>query len=90
MSEQNIDGREHYRNTANPVRFFVVEAWAALPLPLIWLFKSWTAVIACVVSLAFFFYLEKKGMTLANFIRRMRSRISGRHKTVSHSKRRYL
>lgn len=85
-----IDGREHYRNTAMPVRFFVFEAWAAVPLPLVWLFKSWNVTILAVITLVFFFFLEKRGMTLANFVRRIRCKISGNKKAFSHKKRRYI
>lgn len=85
-----LDGREHYRNTSNRVRFFIWDAWAALPLPFLWFVKSWMMVIVALVSISFFFVLEKRGMTLPNFMRRLRTKISTPYKAVNLSKDRYL
>lgn len=85
-----LTGAEHPRNTGNIVRFFMVDARGILPFVPLLVFKSWTLFIVAVLTLIFFFTIERMGYTLSNFIRKVRTKISGPRKAVSHSMKRYV
>lgn len=87
---EQIDARVHYRNTANRVKVGPLDAWAIAPLPVVWFAKSWTVFFIALLVFAFFFALDKKGLTLPNFLRRARCFISTNHKLVSTRKSRYF
>ncbi len=78
--EDNIQEKAnwHWRNTMLPVRFFNLDARAAIPFCLLLLRLTsvplWTLAI---VNLLVFRYLESKGMTFPAAMRTLRGKITG-------------
>lgn len=68
----------HWRNTMMPVRFFNLDARAAIPFCLLLLrltsLPLWTLAL---VNLFVFRYLERKGLTFPAAMRAIRSKING-------------
>lgn len=71
----------HWRDSARPARFFLVDARAAFPLVLFILhIKIWTFVVA-IIAMIFFALLERWGFTIPVFLRWTRSFLAGKYKT---------
>jgi hypothetical protein len=83
-------GREHYRHTSNIVRVGPLDARSIAPFVVLLFWKSWTPVILGCITVGFFWAIETKGLTLDNFMRRLRVSIGGKYKPVSTSLTRYL
>lgn len=67
----------HWRNTMRPVRFFNLDARAALPFCLLLVyFRPITLFLTFVVTMVFWF-LEKRGLTFPAAIRALRSWLVG-------------
>lgn len=70
----------HWRNTMKPVRFFGVDARAAIPLfVLLFYFRLITFVIA-ILSTIIFVALEKRGLTFPCALRAFRSWFNGQRR----------
>ena len=70
----------HWRDTARPARFFLVDYRAAFPLLLFLLhIKVWTLVLA-IVSIVIFAALEHYGFTVPVFLRIFRCWLAGARK----------
>ena len=73
--EDTIEEREnwHWRNSMRPVRFFMMDARAAIPFLVLLVYFRWiTFIIAC-VSTVIFVALEKRGLTFVSALRAFRS-----------------
>lgn len=68
----------HWRNSMITVRFFNFDARAALPLPLLLVYARWSTLILTIVTLLFFRFLEKKGLTFPAAVRTFRQWVIGR------------
>ena len=67
----------HWRNTMKPVRFFAVDARAAIPFfILIFYFRLVTFLLA-IFSTLLFIILEKRGLTFDSSLRAFRSWFNG-------------
>lgn len=70
----------HWRNSMRIVRFFMLDARAAIPfLVLLVYFRLSTLMIAIIVTTIFYF-LERKGLTFASALRNLRLWIIGRER----------
>ncbi len=79
QAEDTADERVnwHWRNSMRPVRFFGVDARAALPFcVLLFYFRVVTLVIA-ILSTLLFIALEKRGLTFPSALRSFRSWLNG-------------
>ena len=63
----------HWRNSMRVVRFFSFDARAALPMPLLLVYARPSTLMLTIVFLAFFRYLERKGLTFPAALRNFRS-----------------
>jgi intracellular multiplication protein IcmT len=73
-------GSAHWRDSARPARFFIVDAQAAFPLLLFLLhIKVWTFLIA-VSAMLFFTTLNRFGFSISVFLRVFRSFLAGKRK----------
>ena len=72
----------HWRNTANETKFFFLDARAFTPFPVLMVVKSWFIFAIGVIFLFFFFILDRQGLNFPNFLRKLRSRITGPIKNV--------
>jgi len=70
----------HWRDSARPARFFMVDARAAFPFLIFILhIRMWTFVSAC-VAMIFFWILEKYGFSVPVFARLVRTWMAGPRK----------
>ena len=68
----------HWRNTMMPVRFFNLDARAAIPFCLLLLrLTSVPLWLLALTNLAIFRYLERKGLTFPAAMRTLRGKITG-------------
>ena len=67
----------HWRNTMKPVRFFNLDARAAIPFCLLLVYARLVTLILCIVSTIIFRFLERKGMTFPAALRTLRLKITG-------------
>lgn len=73
----------HWRNTANDVRAFGIDARAFSPFPTLLLVKSLFIFWIGCVFVIFFFIIERRfGLNFAKFKRALRARITGPVKAV--------
>lgn len=73
----------HWRDSARPARFFIIDAQAAFPLLLFLMhIRVWTFVIAFLAML-FFTTLNRFGFSVIVFLRLLRSFFAGGRK-ISH------
>jgi len=70
----------HWRDSARPPRFFVVDARAAFPLLLFLLHIRWWTFILAIVATIFFATLERYGFTVPVFLRWVRTTLAGPRK----------
>lgn len=68
----------HWRNNMRIVRFFMLDARAALPFLLLLVYLRWSSVILAVIVTTIFYLLERKGLTFAAALRNLRQWIVGR------------
>jgi len=70
----------HWRDSARSPRFFFIDARAAFPLLLFLLhIRLWSFILA-LVTMLFFWGLERYGFSLIVFLRWMRNVFAGPHK----------
>lgn len=72
----------HWRHTANEVKFWIFDAKAFSPFPVLLVVKSLIILLLGVIFLVFFFIIGRKGLTFSNFVRRLRGWITGPTKEV--------
>lgn len=60
-----------------PIRFFALDARAAAPLCFLIPFPRWSTLILAVIVVAFFMFLEKRGLTFNAAMRSIRGLIFG-------------
>lgn len=73
---------DHWRNTANDVKFCFLDAKAFSPFPILMIVKSLIVLAIGVFFLFFFFIIDKKGLSFTNFLRRARTQLTGPVKAV--------
>ncbi len=78
QEEVQIEKRNwHWRNSMRPVRFFGLDARAAIPfLILLFYFRTITLIFTIVLT-SVFAYLERKGLTFPSALRAFRSWLIG-------------
>ncbi len=70
----------HWRNTMRPVRFFALDARAAIPyFILLFYFRLHTLIITITVTMVFWF-LEQRGLTFPASLRAFRSWMCGQRR----------
>lgn len=70
----------HWRDSARPAKFFVIDARAAIPVLFCLLhIRLWTIVLALMVT-TFFGILNHYGFSLAVFFRWLRATLAGKRK----------
>ncbi|PZP57322.1 MAG: type IV secretion protein IcmT [Micavibrio aeruginosavorus] len=67
----------HWRNSMRPIRFFALDARAAMPLCFLLPFPRWSTLILAVSVIIFFVFLEKRGLTFPSAMRSIRGLIFG-------------
>ena len=73
----------HWRDTARPAKFFIIDAKAAFPFLLFLMhITMWTFILACLATV-FFTLLARWGFTVAVFMRWLRSAIAGPRKLAT-------
>ena len=70
----------HWRYSMQPVRFFMFDARAALPFVLLIFYARLSTLVLAIVTLAFFRFLEGKGLTYPAAMRNFRAWIIGRYR----------
>ena len=65
----------HWRNSMRTIRFFSFDVRAAIPLPLLLVYARPSTLVLSIVTLLFFRYLERKGLTFPAAIRTFRTQI---------------
>lgn len=70
----------HWRDSARPMKFFIWDARAAIPMLLVMLHPQWWTLIAAIVAMTFFSLLNRYGFTPMVFLRWLRSTIAGPRK----------
>ena len=77
---QNPSPNAHWRDSARPARFFIIDAKAVFPIFLFLLhIKLWTFILALAITL-FFSMLNRFGYTTEVFFRSARSFFAGNRK----------
>lgn len=73
MTDETQNIAWHWRDSMRPVRFFALDARAALPFfVLLFYFRIVSLVLTIIITLIFLF-LEKRGLTFASAIRKLRA-----------------
>lgn len=67
----------HWRNTMRPVRFFNLDARAALPFFLLLVYARWSTLVLTIIVVMIFRFLEAKGLTFPSALRALRVWIVG-------------
>lgn len=62
----------HWRNSMRPVRFFNLDARAALPFFLLLVYARWVTLFLTIIFVLFFRTLESRGLTFPSALRSMR------------------
>lgn len=79
MANQH-DSYAHWRDSARPAKFFIVDYRAAFPLLLFLLHIRWWSFLLAIVAILFFTLLERYGFTVNVFLRWLRSGLAGKRK----------
>ena len=66
-----------WRNTGLPVRFFMLDARACLPMLVTVVYWSWTTLYIGVIGLTFFSLISALGLTLPAMLRLIRRLLAG-------------
>ena len=82
MANGNINPNVHWRDSARPVRFFIVDYKAALVLVLLLLFPSWNLFFITIGLFCFLFVLERYGYSTMVFLRLLRGFFAGSMKSA--------
>jgi len=63
----------HWRNSMRPIRFFTLDARAAIPFVLLIVYFRPITLFLCFISTITFVFLEKRGLTFPSALRALRS-----------------
>lgn len=75
-------GRYHWSNAAYSARFFVIDAFACVPMLAVIMHPSWTGLYLLLGTIAFLFYVERiKKMSIRAFFRSINLVFTGRVKS---------
>jgi hypothetical protein len=82
----------HWRNNMRIVRFFMLDARAALPFLVLLVYLRWSSVILAVIVTTIFYLLERQGLTFAAALRNLRQWIVGRNRPgwISAQRKRFI
>lgn len=83
MSQKDIQNLEdqvnwHWRNNMRIVRFFMLDARAALPFLVLFVYFRWSSLTLALITVTIFYILERKGLTFSAALRNLRAWIVGR------------
>ncbi len=67
----------HWRNSMRPIRFFGLDGRSATPLCFLLPFPRITTLVLSIMVIAFFVFLEKKGLTFTASMRSIRGILFG-------------
>ena len=67
----------HWRNTMRPVRFFGLDARAAIPYCLLLVYARPVTLFLAIISTIIFWFLERRGLTFPSALRAFRIWIIG-------------
>ena len=70
----------HWRNTMRPVRFFNLDARAAMPFFVLLLYARWITLFITITVTLVFWYVERKGLTFPAALRTIRVWMIGYHR----------
>jgi intracellular multiplication protein IcmT len=70
----------HWRDSARPARFFIIDAKAAFPVLLFLLHITWWTFFVAIAATLFFTALNRFGYSVEVFLRLVRSFFSGSRK----------
>ena len=71
----------HWRNTMRPVRFFNLDARAALPFCILLVYFRLSSLILTILITMVFWFLERLGLTFPASLRAFRSWLMGNNRT---------
>lgn len=82
----------HWRNSMRPVRFFGIDARAAIPFFLLLVYFRPITLFLTFVSTVLFVSLEKRGLTFPSALRTFRSWLNGQNRPawISMRRRRFI
>jgi intracellular multiplication protein IcmT len=67
----------HWRNSMRPIRFFGLDARSAFPFIFLLPYARWSTLILAISVVAFFVFLEKRGLTFPAAMRSSRTLMFG-------------
>ncbi len=70
----------HWRDSARTPRFFFIDSRAAFPFLLFLMHISWWTLWIALITVSFFWILERYGFTVPVFLRLARSYLGGKRK----------
>lgn len=70
----------HWRDSARPLRFFIIDYRATFPIVLFFLHIRWWSFWLMLVLVIFFSIIDRYGFTVPVFMRWLRGLFAGRHK----------
>ena len=82
QAEDTADERVnwHWRNTMKPVRFFAVDARAAIPFFILVFYFRLSTFLLAIISTIIFMMVEKRGLTFPCALRALRSWFNGQER----------
>jgi len=82
----------HWRNTMRPVRFFTMDARAAIPWCILLVYARPVTIFIALLSTVTFSALEKRGLDFPDAMRAFRSWLMGQKRPgwISHRRRRFV
>lgn len=72
----------HWRDSARPARFFLIDAKAVFPLIVFLLHIRWWTLIVALIGMGFFTILNRFGYSVEVFLRVVRGFLGGKLKTA--------
>ncbi len=78
-ADENVEEKAHWhwRNTMRPVRFFNLDARAAIPFCLLLVYARPVTLVFTILTTIIFRYLERKGLTFPAAMRTLRTKFTG-------------
>lgn len=90
QAEDTVDAKQdwHWRNSMRPVRFFMMDARAAIPFIFLLVYFRPITIFIAVVSTTVFYMMERQGRTFPSALRAFRSWLNGQQRPAWTSMRR--
>jgi intracellular multiplication protein IcmT len=79
----NFSVDAHWRDSARPARFWLIDYRAAFPILLFLLHIQWWTFTLAILTTIFFGIIERYGFTVPVFLRLLRCFFAGKHKVSS-------